>query len=261
MTLGLSVWIAGVLIMAVVLAGTINGVAGFGFAMVGTMTLAAVIDPATAVVFMIVPILTVNLSLVGELSVAELDSCARRFGPLVVAALLGTIVGMIALGRIPDAPLRVALGLIALGFVVTVQPVVPIPGLRRTKETCFVESMPAMLGVGTVSGVLFGGTNVGVQLVAYVRSCDLSHGIFVGVVAMIFLGLNAVRVGLAGALQLYPGALVFGLSIAAAVPAYLGVAIGKRLRHRLSESQGEAIVHVLLTVIGVRLVMGGLGIV
>lgn len=88
----------------VLLAGTVNGVAGFGFALVGTMVAATVLDPSTAVVFMIAPVLSVNLSLVGELSGGELRTCARRFGPLVLAALVGTVVGMAALDRLPDGP-------------------------------------------------------------------------------------------------------------------------------------------------------------
>lgn len=152
------------------------------------------------------------------------------------------------------------LGSVALGFVASVQPFVPLPVLSRTREACFVETRRAMLGVGTASGLLFGGTNVGVQLVAYVRSCDLSHGVFVGVVAMIFLGLNAIRVGAAAALGLYPDAVVLGLSILAMVPAVIGVALGKRVRDRVRESHRQFVVLGLLTVIGLRLVLGGLGI-
>lgn len=54
--------------VVILIAGTTNGLAGFGFALVGTMALATAIDPATAVVFMIVPIFAVNLSLVRDLS-------------------------------------------------------------------------------------------------------------------------------------------------------------------------------------------------
>lgn len=96
--------VAVVLVLAVILAGAINGVAGFGFAVVGTMTLATVIDPATAVVFMILPILSVNVSLVRDLGPAELRTCSRRFSPLIVGALVGTILGMVALGQVPEAP-------------------------------------------------------------------------------------------------------------------------------------------------------------
>jgi len=241
-------------------AGSVNGIAGFGFALVGTMALASAIDPATAVVFMIVPILAVNVSLLSDLSPSDLRTCGRRFGPLVVAALVGTVVGMAVLDWLPDAPLRVGLGVVTLGFVGTLQQRFVVPGLEWTKKRCFVESPAAMVGVGGVSGVVFGGTNVGVQLVAYLRSFDLSHGVFVGVVAMVFLGLNVLRVGAAGVLGLYPDATVFLASVAAAIPAVLGVVVGKRVRSGISAGTRRRVVVGLLLVVGVRLVLGGLGV-
>nr|WP_159763144.1 TSUP family transporter [Halovenus carboxidivorans] len=246
-------------VVVFLLAGAINGLAGFGFALVGTMALAVSIDPAVAVVFVVVPILAVNLSLVGELSGSDLRTCGRRFAPLLAAALVGTVLGMAVIDRLPAAPLRVGLGLVTLAFVLSLQSAVPIPGLDRAKEGCFAETTPAMLGIGVVSGLLFGGTNVGVQLVAYLRSCDLSHGLFVGVVAMVFVGLNAVRVAAAGVLGLYPDPATVGLSVAAAVPAVVGVAVGRRLRDVISERARNGGVMALLTVIGLRLVAGGLG--
>jgi uncharacterized membrane protein YfcA len=258
--LGLSPALTVGIAVVVFVAGAINGLAGFGFALVGTMVLASVIDPAVAVVFMIAPILGVNLSLVRDLSTGELRSCVTRFWPLVFAALVGTIAGLVLLDRVPKGPLKVGLGVVSLAFVVSAQEVVPVPGLDRAKEGCFVESTPAMAGVGAVSGLLFGGTNVGVQLVAYLRSCDLSHGVFVGVVAMVFLGLNGVRIGAAGVLGLYPSATFAAASAVAAVPAVAGVAIGKRLRTTVGESHRRGAVLGLLTAIGVRLVLAGLGV-
>jgi uncharacterized membrane protein YfcA len=245
----------------VFVAGAVNGLAGFGFALVGTMALATVVEPATAVVFMIVPILAANLSLARELSAGQLRTCGRRFGPLLGAALIGTVVGLVVVERLPAAPLRVALGVLTLGFVATAQNAVRIPGLDRAKAGCFVETPVAMAGVGWVSGLLFGGTNVGVQFIAYLRSCDLSHGLFVGVAATLFLGLNAVRVVAAGALGLYPGLTTAGLSVAAAVPAVAGVAVGRRLRGSVTERRRRLFVLGLLAVVGVRLVLGGFGIV
>lgn len=251
---------AGALLGVVVLAGAVNGLAGFGFAVVATMALATAVDPASAVVFMIVPILGVNLSLVGDLSVEQLRTCGRRFAPLLIAALAGMIAGMVTLDAIPDAPLRVGLGLITLAFVVSVQQAVSLPALGRAKEACYVESPAGMAGVGAVSGLLFGATNVGVQLVAYLKSCNLPHGLFVGVTAMIFLGLNSVRVGAAGALGLYPDLALFLASVVATIPAVGGVLIGKRLRHRIGERLRRRIVLSLLTIIGIRLILGGTGV-
>jgi uncharacterized membrane protein YfcA len=247
-------------VLILVVAGTVNGLAGFGFALVGTMALASVAEPAAAVVFMIVPILGVNLSLVRDLERGELRTCAYRFAPLMLSALVGTVAGLVVLASLPQQPLKLGLGLISLAFVLSAQETVPVPGLARARAGCFVETTPAMVGVGAVSGLLFGGTNVGVQLIAYLRSCDLSHGVFVGVVAMVFFGLNGIRIATAGALGLYPSGLFALASVGAALPAVAGVAVGKRLRTRMPENRRRAIVLGLLTVIGVRLVLAGLGI-
>jgi uncharacterized membrane protein YfcA len=258
MTLGVGGLTVALTTLVILVAGATNGIAGFGFAVVGTMALATLVDPATAVVFMIVPILSVNLSLVRDLSREELRDCSRRFAPLIGAALVGTVVGMAVLGSIPSGPLRVGLGVLTLGFVATAQRLVPLPEWP-SGGTTLGHSRIGMVGVGGVSGLLFGGTNVGVQLIAYLRSFDISHGVFVGVVALVFLGLNGVRVAVAGIFGLYPSRLVLLASVVAAVPAVLGVAVGRRLRGAVSERVRRAAVLGLLTVIGVRLVAGGLG--
>ena len=246
--------------VVVFVAGAVNGIAGFGFALVSTLVLATAIDPATAVVFVIVPILAVNLRLAGELSETEFSACLRRFGPLVGAALVGTLGGMVVLDILPERPLQVLLGLVSLAFVASVQEVVSVPGEQRARAGCFVEHPVAMAGVGGVGGALFGGTNVGVQLVAYVRSCDLSHDLFVGVVALLFLSLNGVRVVAAGALGLYPDVTVAALSVAAAAPAVAGVAVGSRLRDIVSPRVRRGAVLGLLTLISLQLLRTGLGV-
>lgn len=248
-----------ILVVVLLTAGIVNGLAGFGFAVVGTMALATVIPPAIAVVMMIVPIVAANLTLVTELTRNELVSCGKRFAPLVGAALVGTIVGMALLDLLPDEPLRLLLGIITLGFVASQQRLVALPSLSVGSQSS--RDRPAvMVGVGVVSGLLFGATNVGVQLVAYLRSLSLSHGLFVGVVAMVFLGVNGVRVAAAGALGLYPTMTIFWLSVAGAVPAVAGVAVGSRIREQITTQTRRAAVLGLLTVIGIRLSLAGLGV-
>lgn len=247
--------------LVVIVAGATNGIAGFGFAVVGTMALATLLDPATAVVFMIVPILAVNVSLVRDLSRNELRTCSLRFGPLIAAALVGTVVGMAVLDRVPEAPLRAGLGLLTLGFVATAQRRVRLPRLLALGDSDFGKTKPGMVAIGGISGILFGGTNVGVQLIAYLRSFDLSHGLFVGVVALVFLGLNGLRVAIAGAFGLYPTLAIGLLSVVAALPAVVGVAVGKRLRGAISDRARRILVLGLLAVVGFRLLAGGLGIV
>ena len=260
-TVSLSLTPAAVLVVVAVVtvAGAVNGVAGFGFAVVGTMVLASVLDPATAVVFMIVPILAVNVSLVSELSVGEFRQCGRRFAPFITAAAVGTVVGMAVLDLLPEAPLRILLGIVSLLFVASSQRLVALPSPGAAGVGRVAGTGAGMALVGGVSGVLFGATNVGVQLVAYVRSYDLGHGLFVGVVALVFVGINGLRVGAAAALGLYPDPRLVVGSALAIVPALAGVAVGKRLRRAVTERVRRGSVLALLTVIGVRLLAGGIG--
>jgi len=248
---------AGFVLAVLLVAGAVSGVAGFGFALVGTMALATVVDPSTAVVLMIVPILATNVSLLGELDAADVRSCGRRFGPYVLA----TVAGMAALESIPADPLTVALGVATLAYVGTAQRTMSVPGLAGLQARCFVERPVVMVGLGAVSGLVFGATNVGVQVVAYVRSRGLDPGLFVGVLALVFVGVNAVRVGVGAVLGLYPSVGVFALSVGLAVPAIAGVLVGRRVRPRIGERSRRLGVLGLLAVVGVRLVLGGLGIV
>jgi hypothetical protein len=253
----LAVVAAGGVIVA--LGGLVAGVAGFGFALVGTALLASLVDPTTAVVVMIVPLLAANASLVRELDADGLRSCVRRFWPYVVGAVVGTVVGMALLSRIPQQPVTLALGVLTLAYVGASQQAVTVPGLRAVADRCFVETTAAKGALGLVSGVVFGATNVGVQVVAYLRSLDLDRSTFVGVVAMVFLGVSALRVVAAGLLGLYPDLALFGYSVAAVVPALLGVAVGKRLRPRIPPRAQRVGVFLLLTVVGLRLTIAGVG--
>lgn len=248
-----------VLFGVLLLAGAVVGLAGFGFALVGTTLLATVIDPATAVVLMILPILGANVSLVRELDAESLRSCARRFWPFVAAAVVGTLAGMALLDRLPARPITLALGLLTLGYVALSQDRVPVPGAGTVERAGFTERPAAKVGLGLVSGLVFGATNVGVQVIAYLDSLSLDRSTFVGVVAMIFLGISTVRVGAAATLGLYGSTAMIAHSALAVGPGLVGVAVGRRLRPRISERILTVGTRLLLSVIGVRLTAAGLG--
>ncbi|WP_246985308.1 sulfite exporter TauE/SafE family protein [Halorientalis marina] len=247
------------LIAAVVFAGGfVTGVTGFGYAIFATATLASVLDPQTAVVIVIIPILAANVSLVRELDRSGLRSCARRFWPFVAAAAAGTVVGMIGLASVSPAPLAAGLGLFTLAYVATEQPWLTVPGQAWLAEVCVGESRPKKAVLGLVSGAVFGATNAGVQVIAYLEAFDLDHSTFVGVVAMMFLGIGGVRVAVAWWLGLYDSTDLVVLSTLAAVPGLVGVVTGKRLRPRISPAQRDGAVYVLLSVIGAKLLGDGL---
>jgi uncharacterized membrane protein YfcA len=248
-----------VVVAAVVLfGGLVKGTAGFGYAVASTAVLATLVAPTVAVTLMIVPTLAANLSLARELGRDGLRSCVRRFWPYVLAATVGTLVGTALLDVVPTRPLSGLLGAFTLGYALLNQRRLPVPGRARLGEFC-VEDPSTSAAVGLVSGVVFGASNVAVQVVAYVDALDLDRETFVGVLSMVLVGVSTVRVGAAAGLGLYTPDL-FALSLLAAVPGLLGVAAGERLRARLPEAAVSAGVLAVLVVVGLRLLARAAGV-
>lgn len=115
-----------------------------------------------------------------------------------------------------------------------------------------------MVGVVAISGLVFGGTNVGVSLIRYLQSQNLSNWLFVGAVALVFLGLNSVRIDTAEAVGLYSNTSVL-LGTVGARLAVFGVELGKRVRPNVRGSHRRAAMLELLTFIGIRLLATGFG--
>lgn len=249
-----------VVVVALLLAGIVTGLTGAGFAVLGTTGLAVVFEPSRAVAVMLVPILAINVQLTRELDRDSLRSCARRFGPFVAAVLVGTLAGMALLARLPTNALRTGIGVIVLAYVLTAQETIRIPGVAAVRDRCFTVGRVGRLAFGVASGLVFGATNVGVQVVAYLESQNLDRAIFVGVLSGIFLGISAVRIVAAGILGLLPDLGAAGLSVAAAVPGLAGGALGRRLRPSVPERVRSRIVLALLTLVGLRLALQGVGV-
>jgi uncharacterized membrane protein YfcA len=257
MIFGYALPLFGAIMAIVFLGGLVKGTTGFGYAIAATAILAAVLGPAVAVVLMILPTLVANLSLLRELDRSELRSCVRRFWPFVVAALVGTLAGMALLGLIPKPVLALGLGGFTLAYVLLTQDRVRVPGEAWVAQTCFRASTGAKLGLGLFAGVVFGASNIAVQVVAYLDSLDLDHGTFVGVLAMILVGISTVRVGAAWTMGLFGSPDLVWLSVVAAVPGLLGVTVGQWVRSRVPTPTLDALALVLLSVIGAKLLHGG----
>jgi uncharacterized membrane protein YfcA len=248
------------LIFAVVcLGGVVKGAAGFGYDVTGTAALAVLIDPVSASLIMIIPMIAANLLLVGELERSDVRPCAARFWLFLVAAVVGTALGVFALGVLPVAALTFGIGVITLGYVASRQNAVAVPDTSGTRLDGAVSGKPAGAAIGFASGVVYGATNIAVQVVAYLDSLELDRSTFIGVLAVIVIGISGVRLVLAWGLGLYGSNELVAVSAVSAVPGLVGVGAGAVVRRRLAERTLNIGVFVLLSVIGVRLMLDGAG--
>lgn len=246
-----------IVLAAILLGGLVKGVAGFGYAVTSTALLALVLEPAAAVTVMILPTLVANVPLLGELDRAELTACVRRFWPYVIAALVGTLAGMAVLDRIPRAALALGLGLVTFTYVLTAQPYRELPGSGAVVGRLFSPGMRTKLWLGLASGVVFGASNIAVQVVAYLDHLELDRSTFVGVLALVLVGISTVRIGAAWSLGLYGTGSLLALSGVAVFPGLAGVYAGRLARPHVPESYQTAGTLALLVVIAARLTTAG----
>lgn len=254
MSVDLLVLVSGIVLFG----GLVKGIAGFGYAIASTALLATVLSPSTAVVLMILPMLVANLTLLRELDLNGLTRCVERFWPFGLTAMGGTAVGMLLLDAVPASVLTLGLGAFTLLYVAGKQPWVRLPGEASARAYCFTTGAGPQALIGLVSGVIFGVANVAVQVVAYFDSLDLDRSTFVGVLAMMLVGISMLRIGMAWGLGLYAAGPLLVSSAIVSVPGLAGVELGRRARRFIPDRYEQAGVLVLLTVIGVRLLAKGL---
>jgi uncharacterized membrane protein YfcA len=250
-----------VLLVAVVafLGGFVKGLSGFGYALVSTGLLLMFYEPSTAVALMIIPLIASNIEILGEMSWNEILNCLSGFSHYLVTLLVGAILGTFLTGQIPGVVFNTLLGVFVLSY--TASRVLHFEVLDRFTERCFRGADLMQSLAGLVSGIVFGASNTGVQIVAYIESQNLDRSRFVGMIAISMIGVSTARLVTAGYLGFLRGIGDIYLSTAMAVSGVVAVYTGRRISERLERRTVKRFILALLAVIGLRLLTSGLGIV
>ena len=234
---------------AFLVAGLVKGIVGLGMPTVSLALMAAVIDLKSAIVLVLVPTLVANVwqSLVG----GRLRLILARHWPLLALASFGIWVGV---GLLAESDARLYSGLLGLllmayaGFSLGVRDV-PSPGRHEV-----------WLGplIGGLSGLAAGMTgSFAVPGVPYFQSLALKRDELIQTLGVTF---TVAAVSLALALKrndlIEPAAL--GLSAAALVPTFAGLALGQAARRRLSEQSFRQVFFAALGLLGLYLAVKGL---
>lgn len=243
--LALVVALAGIMVVASVL----NGIVGFGFALVAVAGMAVLLEPKPAVVLMslVTPVLTTTQMHYHW----AFRRVTRRLPSVLLGAAAGAVVGTQLLIVLPGYVLAIALGAFALWFAIRSLRGEPRP-MASTVERKIAP------GVGLVAGITNGSLGAsGPILGSYLLAIGLRGREFVFAISAIFGAMSGVRVttlGFAGEYTLATVALGLGL----ALPAYLGQRVGFWLQGRLSSVGFQYAILIMLFVVSGALLYGGI---
>jgi hypothetical protein len=236
------------LIAAVVGAGFVNGMIGFGFSLVVVNVLAVALGakPGIVVISLIAPVMSGT-----QLWHFRGHAAGwTRYRSLLAAALVGSFIGAQLLVLLPGEVISLALGLFTAWYVLT--------QLRAERPALAIATERVVAPVaGLVAGISNGSLGAsGPVLGTYLTAIGLRGGAFVFAISLVFLSMALVRGSLLAADGLYTAALVV-TAVILVIPAWLGQRVGFWLRGRLRAELLQRVVLVVLLAAAVDLAAHG----
>ena len=233
------------------LGGLVKGLTGFGYALISTSLLTIFMPAQQAVAIMIIPLIAGNLEMILETDKKELLNCIKNFSTYILSLAAGTTLGMLLISSIPSRTLQITVGLTAVLYTASRTQLIG-KKLKKIQEICFKTWEPV---IGTTSGLIYGASNIGVPIITYLKSRDLSRQKFTGTLAAIILLLSIYRIILAQTTGIYSGNQNIILSLTLAIPSLISVRTGQIISERLKTENLEEITLILILVIGLKLVL------
>ncbi len=224
-----------------ILAGVVKGVVGLGLPTISMALLALVMAPAQAAALLIVPSLITNLWQAGPWR--TLRQVLRRIAGMQAGICAGTVAGALWLGPPAGQWAGVCLGLALVAYAAWGLFGSP-PRVPARRE--------GVLGaaVGAVTGLITAATGVFViPAVPYLQALNLDKNALIQAMGISF---TVSTVALAAGLWLNGGytAGAAGASVLMLLPALAGMALGQRLRNRLSARTFKLCFMVSLALLG-----------
>lgn len=235
--------------MALFIAGSIKGVIGFGVPTVSIalLTLVAPVSAVWPIIAMAALITNVWQAINGD----HLHELVSRFFGLLVLSFVATLATYFFIGnRYPSLTLFV-LGAILVCY-----------GLSRLFNRRLIPALKneqlSSPVIGLVQGIATGisGTFI-VPMLLYLQDRKLDRDRLIQALGISFTN-SAIALSIALALDGKFSISVTTMSLLAVLPAILGMRIGRKLRHKLSEDVFERVFLVALTLAGLNLVLRAL---
>ena len=243
--LGMDLITLAVISLCLSFSGFVKGSIGFGLPLIALSLLSLFIPVKMILAILVIPILTSNFWL--SVSGGEFFRTLINFRLLLLGLCAGTLIGVSVLSMIDISLVNLTLGII---IVVFIGMELILPDFSFNDDSHSVVGMVCGLLAGVMGGV---SASMGPPLTMYLTALNLPKEVFVRTLCTFFLvGGIVLAVALSGVNILNGDTAV--LSAMASVPVFIGVEIGKRLRHRISQNYFKKGVLIMLAVIGVNLI-------
>jgi uncharacterized membrane protein YfcA len=225
-------------------AGVVKGVTGMGLPTVAMGVLGAMLSPVTAAGLLLAPSFVTNVWQL--LAGPRFGALVGRLWPMMILIVIGTVAGSALLTGAASIQATVGLG-VALAayaaYTLFAKPfAVPRDWERWTSPT-----------VGLTTGLVTGATGVFVMpAVPYIQSLNLERDDLVQALGLSF---TVSTVALAAGLLLHGAAPASSLlaSVAAVLPALLGMMAGQALRNRISAALFKRVFLLFLLLLGLEM--------
>ena len=235
--------------IALFVAGGVKGVIGLGLPLTAISIIGAVVDLRTAIAYIAIPVVATNLY--QAFDGGRTPEMLRKYWVINLCSVAGTVVGTQIL-FVVDPRILITL----LGGVVILYVAINASRFRiRISDRAAPWAAPPL---GILSGLLTGPTgSVGIPIALYLQARDVDKESFLRAIALTFLISSSVLV----LALLEKGAISRESAIISAVslvPAFAGMAVGQRLRGRLSEDRFRVFVFMFLLIAAVNLIRKGI---
>lgn len=235
-----------VLVIIVMIAGFVQGLSGFGSALVMVPLMIHLLPPRvvvpTALVF--------GTILNGYLMVKEREHLEmKRIWPLLIAGIAGLPAGALLLIFVDASYLKVLIGL-----VIILTGILILLGISMKVK----REKPAMIPVGLLSGILNGSISIsGPPVILFFSNQRMKKGNFRGNIVSYFLILNIFTIPVFAVTGLFTyGVLIYSIILLA--PLILGLLIGIKAARRIGEGGFRKLVLILVTITGLSSLVSGL---
>lgn len=246
-----------IILSAVIIGGLVKGFNGFGYAIIGTTLLTIYFKPSEAVSIMIIPLIAAEFDLATEMSLREFSNCLRNFFPFLVLGMAGTVIGVFMIDLVPQSWLKLSLGVLTLAFVASKLEFTE-EHFDRAVSTCFEKGSFFQTVIGFLSGIIFGSSNIAVQVVSYLESLELDEETFIGMLAIIMIGFSTVRLLLSIYLGYFDDGNFIPVSAGVALFGVAAVSLGERAREHVNDRVTSQIALIMLTAIALKLIHSGI---